>query len=226
MRPRSSSATSRPRCPSSPIGPAASRSRSVAACGPSPCSRRWPEPVSWRRPPCSGATDAEREVALLTVRGSTPAAVALKAVLELSGALVIGSAAGVVLAYRAGRGGRTVADARARGGGAGRCGWGPSPCCSRLCVVGVGGRPPRPDRPRRPPAPLAPIRSLGDRARGGDGGVLRPAGRVGRTGEPRRDGQSDRRPRADVPGAVPRHDGGRRRPRPRPRPRPAARHQP
>ena len=41
----------------------------------------------------------QREITLLTVRGSTPTAVALKAVLELSGALVIGSAAGVALAY-------------------------------------------------------------------------------------------------------------------------------
>jgi putative ABC transport system permease protein len=41
----------------------------------------------------------QREVALLTVRGLTPAAVALKAVLELAGALLLGSAAGVVLAF-------------------------------------------------------------------------------------------------------------------------------
>jgi putative ABC transport system permease protein len=41
----------------------------------------------------------QREVTLLTVRGSTPAAIALKAVLELAGALLIGSAAGVALAY-------------------------------------------------------------------------------------------------------------------------------
>jgi putative ABC transport system permease protein len=41
----------------------------------------------------------QREVALLTVRGVAPAAVASKAVLELAGALLIGSAAGVVLAY-------------------------------------------------------------------------------------------------------------------------------
>ncbi len=40
-----------------------------------------------------------REVALLTVRGLTPAALALKAVLELAGALLVGSAAGVGLAY-------------------------------------------------------------------------------------------------------------------------------
>jgi putative ABC transport system permease protein len=41
----------------------------------------------------------QREVGLLTVRGLAPAAVASKAVLELAGALLIGSAAGVVLAY-------------------------------------------------------------------------------------------------------------------------------
>jgi putative ABC transport system permease protein len=41
----------------------------------------------------------QREVRLLTVRGSTPAAIALKAVLELAGALLIGSAVGVALAY-------------------------------------------------------------------------------------------------------------------------------
>lgn len=41
----------------------------------------------------------QREVALLAVRGVTPAAVALKAVLELAGALLVGSAAGVVLAF-------------------------------------------------------------------------------------------------------------------------------
>ena len=41
----------------------------------------------------------QREVTLLTVRGVTPAAVAAKAVLELAGALVLGSAAGVLLAY-------------------------------------------------------------------------------------------------------------------------------
>ncbi len=40
-----------------------------------------------------------REVALLIVRGVTPAAVALKAVLELAGSVVVGSAAGVGLAY-------------------------------------------------------------------------------------------------------------------------------
>lgn len=40
-----------------------------------------------------------REVSLLTVRGVSPAAVAVKAVLELAGALVIGSAAGVAVAY-------------------------------------------------------------------------------------------------------------------------------
>jgi putative ABC transport system permease protein len=40
-----------------------------------------------------------REVALLTVRGVTPAALAGKAMLELSGALVLGSAAGVALAF-------------------------------------------------------------------------------------------------------------------------------
>ena len=40
-----------------------------------------------------------REVTLLSVRGVTPAAVAFKAVLELAGALLVGSAAGVALAY-------------------------------------------------------------------------------------------------------------------------------
>ena len=41
----------------------------------------------------------QREVALLTVRGVGPAAVAVKAVLELAGALVLGTAAGVALAF-------------------------------------------------------------------------------------------------------------------------------
>lgn len=40
-----------------------------------------------------------REVALLTVRGVGPAAIGLKAVLELSAALVVGAAAGVTLAW-------------------------------------------------------------------------------------------------------------------------------
>ncbi len=41
----------------------------------------------------------KREVVLLTVRGVSPAAMALKAVLELAAALVLGSAVGVVLAF-------------------------------------------------------------------------------------------------------------------------------
>jgi hypothetical protein len=41
----------------------------------------------------------QREVTLLTVRGVTPAAIAVKAVLELAGALLVGSAVGVGLAY-------------------------------------------------------------------------------------------------------------------------------
>jgi putative ABC transport system permease protein len=41
----------------------------------------------------------KREVTLLTVRGMSPAAVGLKAVLELATALLLGSAAGVALAY-------------------------------------------------------------------------------------------------------------------------------
>ena len=207
-------------------GPRHPGRRSAAACGRSRCSQALAGAGLVAATALLWFDRRRREVALLTVRGLTPAAVALKAVLELAGALLLGSAAGVAPRVRAGRAAGTVADARAAAPSCGPRGWAPSPCCSRRwsspSVVAVRV----PAGHVGSPAHLASHRSLGGRL--GLATVVSLT-RLGEWGVPVSRGADVSR--IDVVGLMfpvlfLTTDGGRRRARPRARPAPAARDQP
>ena len=76
-----------------------SRPRSPGASGRSPGAPRSPAWGSWPRPGASGPTGAGARSGCCTVRGVSPAALGLKAVLELIVPLTAGAVGGVALAY-------------------------------------------------------------------------------------------------------------------------------